>query len=828
MPVQKCTRAGKRGWKYGESGFCYIGPSAKQKAHIQGAAIKRSQKARGQRIDIADVILEGLNRGVFEFNKKTLGRIPPVWLYPNFIEIDYRRYLQNINRILQQGIEDNILKSLPRLVEEADINKPKTDAYPDAVERLMDNLRVEVNSKIVGQKAKLIDIGQKTSDWNNKEWRKTMNTVMGINVFQREPFLNDTINSFVEENATLIQDLQEKTYRDIEGIVQRGIRSGKRHEEIRGEIVGTKITKGVFKKLETRINLIARDQVSKLNGQLTQLRQTNIGIKEYIWRTSEDERVRTSHAAKNGNKYRWNKPPVDTGHPGEDYQCRCWAEAVFDELLEEFAPDRPLPLTLKEQKEIIGMFDKTKTREDIIGVMRKHKSFAFINDKAFNRLAADKTLQMGLFKMRAGNLLAAAIRRSGKKIVTVKKVAAPAFRRKAAAYETKASLKFMDETFDKKVEHAAIFNRKTGKEIWRSTDNKKHTVNINAFLARDNYLIHSHPLSKSFSWSDTMSANVIGETASDIVSSKYIYRMRNIKQYKITTKTGKLRKATGLEFTDKYANTYDKIKDAAVVKYQRLVNLEKISVADANIELTHETIKNFAKKTGLFTYSRVPFKPSAIVKPVAVIKPKVIKKPIKLKAEAELISKEWIRPRFNKLTVEDLGIKESAATKKYINKIVKKDHEILGVFDIKTRKQLAEIHGEKNTIKYGKKIEKLTKGNHTIHNHVWDDFWENEPSFSYADIKYSFLNGEGLSQVVTKNKNFYIYNIKTFKGNEKKFDSLYKKKYSKILHRNERKFSTLEATGKIKYKEVDFLTYDNTAREFINEVGLGKYGWVNR
>ena len=605
----ECTRAGKRCWKYGESGYCYIGPSAKQKAHIQGAAIKRSQKARGQHVDIADVILENLNRGVFEFNKKTLGRRPPVWLYPNFVEIEYRGYLQGIYNILQRGIKDNILKSLPRLVEEADIDKLKMDAYPDAIERLMDNLRVEVNSKIVGQKAKLIDIGQKVSDWNSKEWRKTMNTVMGVSLFQREPFLSDTLNSFIEENVTIIKDLQEETYRDIEGIVQRGIRSGKRHEAIRGEIVGTKITKGVFKKLKTRINLIARDQVSKLNGQLTQLRQTNIGIKEYIWRTSEDERVRSSHAAKNGNKYKWNKPPVDTGHPGEDYQCRCWAEAVFDDLLEEFAPDKPLPLTLKEQKEIIGMFDKAKTREDIIGVMRKHKSFAFINDKAFNRLAADKTLQMGLFKMRAGNLLAAAIRRSGKKIVAIKKVAAPVFKRKVAAYETKASLKYMDDTFNKKVEHAAIFNGKTGKELWHGTDNKKHTVNILSDKMKDNFLVHNHPIGKSFSLSDITSVNVTGGIASDVVSTKYVYRMRNIKQYKIKTKTGKFRNATGLEFTDRYARTYDEIKDKAVIKYQRLVNLGKISVEDANTALTHEAIKEFVKKTKLFTYERVSFKP---------------------------------------------------------------------------------------------------------------------------------------------------------------------------------------------------------------------------
>ena len=43
MPVQKCTSKGKSGWKYGETGKCYTGRDAKQKAVKQGLAIARSQ-----------------------------------------------------------------------------------------------------------------------------------------------------------------------------------------------------------------------------------------------------------------------------------------------------------------------------------------------------------------------------------------------------------------------------------------------------------------------------------------------------------------------------------------------------------------------------------------------------------------------------------------------------------------------------------------------------------------------------------------------------------------------------------------------------------------
>ena len=35
--------------------------------------------------------------------------------------------------------------------------------------------------------------------------------------------------------------------------------------------------------------------------------------------------MRDAHAAREGHIYNWNLPP-DGGHPGEDYNCRCWAE----------------------------------------------------------------------------------------------------------------------------------------------------------------------------------------------------------------------------------------------------------------------------------------------------------------------------------------------------------------------------------------------------------------------------------------------------------------------------------------------------------------------
>lgn len=45
---------------------------------------------------------------------------------------------------------------------------------------------------------------------------------------------------------------------------------------------------------------------------------------QYVWRTRRDERVRPSHRRNDGRIFSWASPP-DTGHPGEDYNCRCEA-----------------------------------------------------------------------------------------------------------------------------------------------------------------------------------------------------------------------------------------------------------------------------------------------------------------------------------------------------------------------------------------------------------------------------------------------------------------------------------------------------------------------
>lgn len=81
-----------------------------------------------------------------------------------------------------------------------------------------------------------------------------------------------------------------------------------------------------------KASLWARDQVLKFNAAVTKERHKQLGVEEYVWTTSQDERVRERHRQFAGRTFPYNDPPLsDSGkpvNPGEDYQCRCIAFPV--------------------------------------------------------------------------------------------------------------------------------------------------------------------------------------------------------------------------------------------------------------------------------------------------------------------------------------------------------------------------------------------------------------------------------------------------------------------------------------------------------------------
>ncbi|WPS86474.1 phage minor head protein [Brevibacillus halotolerans] len=139
-----------------------------------------------------------------------------------------------------------------------------------------------------------------------------------------------------ERNAAVIKSLPIDIAKQVNEHVLREVMKGTRSTEIALQI------KEFFPEAsEAKANLIARTEVSKTSTALTQARCEFVGADWYIWRTSEDSRVRDSHQLMDGVLVKWSNPPNPEKldgvkrtfghyHAGEIFNCRCYAEPVID------------------------------------------------------------------------------------------------------------------------------------------------------------------------------------------------------------------------------------------------------------------------------------------------------------------------------------------------------------------------------------------------------------------------------------------------------------------------------------------------------------------
>lgn len=232
------------------------------------------------------------------------------------------------NRELQKLVNELIIETKNELAEPIRRFEPEyiQDNYAEVIGATLSNIKsrwrnIERQAKIAAS-----EMVNGINERNKKAFYGALKNATGVNLngVISEEGLQPLLISKIDENVNLIQSIPDEYFKRISVIISEGTSTGKSSGGIIKEIL--KIGHSTKK----RAKLIARDQTQKFNAAITQGRQSNLGIKEYIWRTSSDERVRDSHRSKNGKRFRWDKPPADTGHPGHDIQCRCIAEPVIE------------------------------------------------------------------------------------------------------------------------------------------------------------------------------------------------------------------------------------------------------------------------------------------------------------------------------------------------------------------------------------------------------------------------------------------------------------------------------------------------------------------
>lgn len=179
----------------------------------------------------------------------------------------------------------------------------------------------------------LEQVGDKVVVTNYRELKRSL----GINLRQAEPSLGPVMDRFRERNVARIRSVAGSALVEVTRLLESAEATGMRVERL-AELIAER-----FGVASSRAELIARDQVLTLNAQVTHARMQSAGITEGFWTTSGDERVRASHRALDGKRFRLDEGLVDeqTGErvvPGEAIGCRCTTYAIIPELEPEDGP----------------------------------------------------------------------------------------------------------------------------------------------------------------------------------------------------------------------------------------------------------------------------------------------------------------------------------------------------------------------------------------------------------------------------------------------------------------------------------------------------------
>ena len=179
---------------------------------------------------------------------------------------------------------------------------------------------------------------------NHAEVSTNLKNQTGIDLsayLRNNPNVVERVNELTVSNIQLIKSIRTQYLDKVQNAVTQAVVNGTLNKDLGEQL------KKLGKDAESRAMLIARDQSSKLNAALTRARHEEMGIKKYMWSTSGDERVRASHAEKDGKIFEYTNPPADTGHPGHDVNCRCVQIPVLDDAVKapinaQEAPSEPI------------------------------------------------------------------------------------------------------------------------------------------------------------------------------------------------------------------------------------------------------------------------------------------------------------------------------------------------------------------------------------------------------------------------------------------------------------------------------------------------------
>lgn len=142
--------------------------------------------------------------------------------------------------------------------------------------------------------------------------------------------LKPTTNALITETAVWVQKLRDETIQYFTANTLRAMTLGQSVETILSDFDDM---------VETRKNhakFVAQNQIQNFNSLTTNIRAKNVGVTKAIWRTTGDEKVRPSHADRDGKTFDIAEglySSVDGVYlqAGVSPNCRCYVDYVLED-----------------------------------------------------------------------------------------------------------------------------------------------------------------------------------------------------------------------------------------------------------------------------------------------------------------------------------------------------------------------------------------------------------------------------------------------------------------------------------------------------------------
>ncbi len=254
--------------------------------------------------------------------------------YPKSLEIEYRRqlitYVKEIKKLVREYILNNLnFTSSYRFVIKKDDLSNDLDNY---IKAILEQAKDKAFFLIIG----LRKLANKVNIFNKNIFSKFISSVPELT-----NKISEEIKMWISENTNLITNIPVLMMSKIVIAIHDSVRSSDSIAALKEEI------KEIESSTDKRAKLIASDQIGKINGNIVRQRNLDLGITEYVFLTSRDEKVRPTHKVMENkvcswldsdvykdaeSDKKWKKRNSIGGvekHPEEDFNCRCTSIAII-------------------------------------------------------------------------------------------------------------------------------------------------------------------------------------------------------------------------------------------------------------------------------------------------------------------------------------------------------------------------------------------------------------------------------------------------------------------------------------------------------------------